>query len=61
MTPRTAVLILMATAALTPVAAALGLYDSTLEDLQGVAPPVMGAVLALLVARIARARLGRRP
>jgi cobalamin synthase len=61
MTPRTAVLILITTAALTPVVAALGLYESTLEDLQHVAPPVMGAVCALVVARFARARIGRRP
>lgn len=61
MTLRTAALILMATAILTPVAAALGIYESTLEDLQNVAPPVIGAVLALLVTRFARARTIRRP
>jgi hypothetical protein len=60
MTPRNSVLILVATAAFTPLAAALGLYDSSLEDVQHVAAPVLGAISALVLLRIARSRLGRR-
>ncbi len=61
MTPRNAVLILAATAVFTPLAAALGLYDSSLEDVQHVAAPVLGAISALILVRIARLRLSRRP
>ena len=60
MTPRNAVLILVATAVFTPLAAALGLYDSSLEDVQYVAAPVLGAISALVLMHIARSRFGRR-
>lgn len=60
MSPRRALLILVLTAILTPVAAAAGLYDTTIDDLQRVGGPMLGAAIALTIkAALTRRASGR--
>ena len=56
---RTALLILAATAVFTPFAAAMGLYESTLDDAARLGAPMLGAGLALTLRHLSR-RAGTR-
>ena len=51
MSNRRALLLLLAFALFTPLAAMLGLYDTSLQELGGVVAPAIGAVTALGLAR----------
>jgi hypothetical protein len=49
-------LLLVAVALLTPVAAILGLYDTSMDQVLGFLGPVLGAASAIVILRLVRGR-----